>query len=179
MMLLVSSRRQRWGWQPWSAQVLCDADLRGPFVLSGLCRGCPGRDGPPGTTGSSPGHPCMRDPLQEPCDRVGAGNTSLFLCLQQQQGLSCLQVGTGASTVALQTPSFNQTLTDNLVWYWRTWLFWEMFSIRFSSHIWSLLPRNSPLAWNVLPNWDCNSDCVMIFELFSSKIMWIMHFSLE
>lgn len=154
------------------ACVLGDADLRGLSLSRGVCRGCPGRRRPPGRTGSSPGRLCMADFLGVSCPGQDRG-TSLFPCLQQRKGLFCWQPGTGTFTVAFKIFYFKRTLTKNLVWSWYTCLFWEMFSIPFSSHIRSVLSLNSPLAWNVLPDRDCNCNCWTIFELFSSKIVWI------
>lgn len=98
-------------------------------------------------------------------ERLPASSCSLPQYQWHQHRFLCWLLGTGTSAAALKIVSFAQRLTGNMGWSQCIGLFSEMFSVHFSPHPRSVL-CNSPLAWNVVWNWDCNSNQGIIFDFF-------------
>lgn len=112
-------------------------------------------------SGVTGGHLCS--------EKLPASSCSLQQYQWHQHGFLCWLLGTRTSAAALTIVSFAQRLTDNMGWSQCIGLFSEMFSVHFSPHPQSIL-CNSPLAWNVLWNWDCNSNQGIIFDFFFYKV---------
>lgn len=110
-------------------------------------------------------------------EKLPASSCSLQQYQWHQHGFLCWLLGTRTSAAALTIASFAQRLTNNMGWSQCIGLFSEMFSVHFSPHPQSIL-CNSPLAWNVLWNWDCNSNQGIIFDFFFFSTKWIMFFFL-
>lgn len=120
-------------------------------------------------SGVTGGHLCS--------EKLPASSCSLQQYQWHQHGFLCWLLGTRTSAAALTIASFAQRLTNNMGWSQCIGLFSEMFSVHFSPHPQSIL-CNSPLAWNVLWNWDCNSNQGIIFDFFFFSTKWIMFFFL-